>query len=130
MHGELWISNRATVCLILLARLGLSGAPRSVHCATESENLILHRPYQMAPALDYAPCIDPGDATQLTDGQTDYLAGRICFTSLWPWGTESLPQPLATHLMSSPEPSCSPGRLPSPDIWASSARSNCRCRPA
>ncbi|NUQ00148.1 MAG: discoidin domain-containing protein, partial [Armatimonadetes bacterium] len=47
---------RAALLLVVTACLG---AP---------ENLALNRPYTLTPAPNYSPCIDPGDATQLTDG--------------------------------------------------------------
>ena len=41
--------------------------------ARPGENLALGKPYTLNPAPDYAHCTDPGDATQLTDGQ--YTSG-------------------------------------------------------
>jgi len=34
------------------------------------ENLAMGKPYELSPAPNYSQCTDPGDATQLTDGQT------------------------------------------------------------
>ncbi len=66
MYSGLRFFQQARVWVILLTLLGLISAPFSVHCSAASENLVLHRPYQMVPAPDYGP-----------DGLTNYTAGRI-----------------------------------------------------
>jgi hypothetical protein len=51
----------ATAFTLLLATVAF-GAPGM-------ENLALRKPYTLEPSPNYAHCTDPGDATQLTDGQ-------------------------------------------------------------
>lgn len=46
-----------------------TGAPAGMEMPDLGENIALGRPYTMTPAPRYSYCADPGDATQLTDGE-------------------------------------------------------------
>lgn len=52
------------------AVLLVASSPFVASAEPPADNVALHRPYEMSPAPNYAGCKDPGDAVQLTDGET------------------------------------------------------------
>ncbi len=63
---------RYKVLIVFLLSLSIAGS-----CPSQEipRNLALHKPYTLEPAPNYALCTDPGDRTQLTDG--DHVKGTL-----------------------------------------------------